>query len=73
MHDYLRTVIVAPMTTGSRQAPFRIPITLGGKRGLILVDQIRTVDKIRLAKRVGKATPRTVTAALTALREVFAE
>lgn len=39
MHDYLRTVIVAPMTTGARPAPYRIAVTFQGKRGLILLDQ----------------------------------
>jgi len=72
MHDYLRTVIVAPMTTGSRPAPFRIPITFGGKKGLILLDQIRTLDKTRLVKKLGKANARTTTAALGTLRAVFA-
>ncbi len=48
MHDFLRTVIVAPMTTGSRPAGFRIPISFQGKAGLILLDQVRTLDKSRL-------------------------
>lgn len=73
MHDYLRTVIVAPMTTGSRPAPFRIPINFGGKRGLILLDQVRTLDKARLAKRLGSASSKTLAATLSALQEVFAE
>lgn len=73
MHDYLRTVVVAPMTTGSRPAPFRIPVTFGGKTGLILLDQIRTLDKTRLAKRLGAVTPKTLSAALAALQVVFAE
>jgi mRNA interferase MazF len=72
MHDYLRTVIVAPMTTGSKGAPFRIPIAFQGKRGFILLDQIRTLDKIRLVKRLGRATERSLTAALRTLQEVFA-
>ena len=71
MHDYLRTVIVAPMTTGSRPAPFRIPLTFEGKKGLILLDQIRTLDKSRLAKRLGAVTPRTLSAALATMRVVF--
>jgi len=45
MHDYLRTVMVAPMTTGSRPAPFRIPVGFARKNGLILLDQLRTLDK----------------------------
>ena len=46
MHDGLRTVIVAPMTTGSHPAPFRIPVSLNGKDGLILVDQICKLIKL---------------------------
>lgn len=71
MHDHLRTVIVAPMTTGSRPAPFRIPITFGKKKGLILLDQIRTLDKARLVKRLGAVRPDTLSATLNTLQEVF--
>lgn len=71
MHDYLRTVIVAPMTTGSRPAPFRIPLTFERKKGLILLDQIRTLDKSGLAKRLGAVTPRTLSATLATMRVVF--
>lgn len=73
MHDYLRTVIVAPMTTGSRPAPFRIPVTFERRKGLILLDQIRTLDKSRLARRLGAVTPRTLSAALATLQMVFAD
>jgi mRNA interferase MazF len=73
MHDHLRTVIVAPMTTGSKPAPFRIPVNHGGKRGLILLDQIRTVDKVRLARRMGAVSAKTLAATLATLQEVFAE
>jgi mRNA interferase MazF len=72
MHDHLRTVIVAPMTTGARAAPFRIPVTLGGKKGLILLDQIRTLDKVRLVRRLGKVSATTLAATLRTLHEVFA-
>jgi mRNA interferase MazF len=72
MHDYLRTVIVVPMTTGSKPVPFRIPIAFQGKRGLILLDQIRTLDKIRLVKRLGVATERSLVVALRTLQEIFA-
>lgn len=47
MHQHLRTVIVAPMTTGSRPAAFRIPLTFQGKQGLILLDQIRTLHTLQ--------------------------
>lgn len=73
MHDYLRTVIVAPMTTGSHAAPFRIPVQHARKSGLILLDQIRTVDKARLVKRTGLISAAVLSTTLTTLGEVFAE
>ena len=73
MHDYLRTVIVAPMTTGSKPAPYRVPVTFRRKKGLILLDQIRTIDKTRLVKKMGATTAQTLTAALQTLQEIFTE
>ncbi|AEI77391.1 toxin of a toxin-antitoxin system [Cupriavidus necator N-1] len=73
MHDYLRTVTVAPMTTGSRPAPFRVPVTFQRKTGLILLDQLRTVDKSRLVRRAGGLSDRIVEDTLRTLREVFAD
>ncbi len=73
MHDYLRTVIVAPMTTKNRAAPFRIGVTHGGKKGLILLDQMRAVDKARLTKRLGAVSAKTLSSTLSTLQEVFAE
>ena len=72
MHDFLRTVIVAPMTTSSRPAPYRIPLRFSGKSGLVLLDQIRTIDKRRLAKRVGAVSPATLRSMLIALHQIFA-
>lgn len=72
MHDYLRTVIVAPMTTGARPAPYRISVTFQGKRGLILLDQLRALDKVRLVKRLGKITSLVLVLTLQTLQEVFA-
>jgi mRNA interferase MazF len=72
MHDYLRTAIVAPMTTGSHPAAFRIPLTFQSKSGLILLDQIRTLDKTRLLKRVGSLRPATLAQTLQILQAMFA-
>jgi mRNA interferase MazF len=72
MHDHLRTVIVAPMTTKSRAAPFRIAVSHTGKKGLILLDQVRAVDKVRLAKKLGAVSAKTLTATLDTLQEIFA-
>jgi len=68
----LRTVIVAPMTTGSRPARFRIALTFQGKQGLILLDQIRTLDRARLVKRLGALRPVTLAATLQTLQAMFA-
>lgn len=72
MHDYLRTVIVAPMTTGARPAPYRIAVTFQGKRGLVLLDQLRTLDKVRLVKRLGNISSQALALTLKTLQRVFA-
>lgn len=72
MHDHLRTVIVAPMTTGAQPAGFRIALTFQGKSGLVLLDQVRALNKQRLVKRVGAVEPATLHAVLTTLQAVFA-
>jgi mRNA interferase MazF len=73
MHDHLRTVLLAPMTTAGREAPFRIAVVLGGRKGLILLDQVRAVDKTRLVRKVGVVSAKTLTSTLRTLQEVFAE
>ena len=71
MHDHLRTVIVAPMTTGSQAAAFRVGLTFQGKSGLVLLDQVRTLDKVRLVKRLGAVHPATLQKLLITLQTVF--
>ena len=73
LHDHLRTVIVAPMTSQGFAAPFRVPVTHAGTKGLIVLDQMRTVDKIRLAKKLGAVSAKTLSATLAALQEIFEE
>jgi mRNA interferase MazF len=72
MNAHLRTVIVAPMTTGSRPAGFRIPLTFQRKQGLIVLDQLRTLDKVRLVKRLGAVRPVTMALTLQTLQAMFA-
>ena len=72
LHDHLRTVIVAPMTTGSKSAPFRISVTFAKKSGLIVLDQIRTIDKQRLVQRVGAVSAKTLAMTLETLQNLFA-
>jgi mRNA interferase MazF len=73
LNDHLRTVIVAPMTSKGFAAPFRVPVSHGGTKGFIVLDQVRAVDKARLAKKTGAVSGKTLTAALKTLQEVFAE
>jgi mRNA interferase MazF len=61
------------MTTKSRPAPFRIPVSHGGKKGLILLDEVRAVDKARLAKKLGAVSARTLVGTLNTLQEIFAK
>lgn len=61
------------MTTGSRPAPYRIPIRFRNKNGLIMLDQIRTLGKQRLVRRIGAVTARRLGLTVAALREMFEE
>jgi mRNA interferase MazF len=72
MNSFIRTVIVAPMTTRSRPYPTRVPCRFKGKVGQVVLDQIRTVDASRLAKKVGRLDKKTCGAVLAVLTEMFA-
>ncbi|ULA65040.1 MAG: mRNA interferase [Nitrospira sp.] len=72
MNQHIDTVIVAPMTTKGRPYPTRVPVRFKGKSGQIVLDQIRTVDKSRLVKRVGKIGEPNRGLVLALLAELFA-
>ncbi len=71
MNNHIATVIVAPMTTKGRDYPTRVNCQFEGKSGQIVLDQIRTVDKSRLAKRLGKISEGTQSEVLEILQEMF--
>jgi mRNA interferase MazF len=73
MNKYISTVIVAPMTTKGRNYPTRVSCLFQGKEGHIVLDQLRTVDKSRLAKRLGKIDVETQSMVLSILAELFGE
>ena len=73
MNRHIATVIVAPMTTAGRPYPSRVSCRFQGREGQVVLDQIRTVDKARLVKRLGKISPATIKAVLAVLAEMFAE
>jgi mRNA interferase MazF len=73
MNRHIATVIVAPMTTKGRSYPTRVICEFDGKAGQIVLDQIRTVDKTRLIKKLGLVDADTQSKLLTVLAEMFAE
>ncbi len=72
MNRHLRTVIVAPMTTSERRYPTRVPLTFRGKPGEVALDQLRTVDRQRMLKKVGNISPRAAQTVSSVLVEMFA-
>jgi len=72
MNRYVRTVVVAPLTSASRPPPSRVPIRFAGKDGQVVVDQLCTVDKGRLAGRPGVLAADEATSVLGVLKELFA-
>ena len=73
MNKYLRTIVVAPMTTTSRKYPTRIEVKHDRKIGWIVIDQIRTVDKQRIIKVLGKMTKTEIKEVKLVIKEAFVE
>lgn len=73
LNGHLRTVIVAPMTTGGHAYPWRIPCRFQNRAGFVAVDQLRTVDRERLVKHLGQLSSAATTAVLDTLLEMFEE
>ena len=71
MNHNINTVIIAPMTSSSRKYPTRVPVEFHGKKGQIVLDQIRTVDKTRLVKRIGRLKKSTYEKVVSTLQEMF--
>ena len=72
LNTHLRTFIIAPLTTGGHPYPFRVPCRFSGRAGHVVLDQIRTVDRERLVRRLGRLSPGTLAHALSVLQEMFA-
>jgi mRNA interferase MazF len=72
MNQYINTVIVAPLTTKGKPYPTRVTCKLQGKQGMVVLDQIRTVDKTRLVHKIGRLDAKTQTEVLRILGEMFA-
>ena|SRR5690554_1004097 len=72
MNRHIRTVIIAPLTSTIRNYPTRVTTTFESKQGQIVLDQIRTVDKKRLIKKLGAVSPAAREKVLATLQEMFA-
>ena len=73
MNAHISTVIIAPMTTKGRDYPSRVPCAFQGKSGQVVLDQLRTVDKMRLVKRLGEVEVTAADVVLETLAELFAK
>ena len=73
MNHNINTVIIAPMTTKSHAYPTRIPVKFDGKQGWIVLDQIRTVDNIRLVKHLGIITKKEVSEVKSVIKEMLVD
>lgn len=73
MNESIQTVIVAPMTTKSHTYPTRVPVVFEKKKGWVVTDQIRTVDRLRLVKRLGKIRSKEITKVKDTLREMLVD
>lgn len=73
MNDSLRTLLIAPLTTTIRAYPWRVAINFQRKKGMVALDQIRTIDKRRIIGRLGKAQPAVISAVISVLDEMLVQ
>jgi len=73
MNKYLRTVVIAPMTTSSKNFPTRVEIKHDNKIGWIVLDQIRTIDKQRIVKELGKLSKSEIKEVKAIIRETYVD
>ena len=73
MNKYLNTIVLAPMTTNLKRYPTRVSVEHDGKKGMIVIDQIRTVDKVRILKVLGKLTKSEIKACKQVIKETFVD
>lgn len=72
LNAHLRTVIVAPLSTGGQKYPFRVRCRFASRSGEVVVDQLRTIDRERVVRHLGRISPATLAQILSTLQEMFA-
>ena len=73
MNKYLQTIVVAPLTSSSKPYPTRVEVKQTKTKGWVVLDQIRTVDRTRVVKKLGNLTPSEIEAVKTVLKETYVE
>lgn len=73
MNKYLHTIVIAPMTTNTKKYPTRVLVNHNGKTGMIAIDQIRTVDKSRIVKVLGKLEGTEISQCKAVIKEAFVD
>ncbi len=73
MNKYLRTIVIAPMTTGSKNYPTRIEVKYDNKIGWIVLDQIRTIDKQRIIKLLGRLSKPEIKEVKSIIKETYVD
>ena len=73
MNDNLKTVVIAPMTSTSRKYPTRVKVKHNSQEGWVVIDQIRTIDKIRIVKKFGSLTDKEIRECKRVIRETFVD
>ena len=73
MNRHLDTIVLAPMTSSQKRYPTRVPVEHEREKGMIVIDQIRTVDKVRILKVLGKLTKSEIRSCKEVIRETFVD
>ncbi len=73
MNDNLKTVVIAPMTSTSRKYPTRVKVKHNSQEGWVVIDQIRTIDKIRIVKKFGSLTEKEIRECKRVIRETYVD
>lgn len=73
MNKFLNTIVISPMTSSLNEYPTRIPVNHNGKKGMIAIDQIRTVDKKRIIKIIGKLNKTEINSTKEVIKETFVD
>jgi mRNA interferase MazF len=73
MNKYLNTIVIAPMTSSSKSYPTRVEVNNNKTKGWVVLDQIRTIDRQRIIKKLGRLTEKEIEKVKIVLKEIFVD